>query len=236
MTEQVYLQDSYLKELDATVVEVINARFLVLDKTIFYAQGGGQPFDLGTITFGAETFNVLSVKKVEGKILHEVDKNGIKVGNNVNCKIDWNRRYQLMRMHTAAHLFSSLLYTEAKILVTGNQLDIETSKMDFNLDEINPEKIKEYINKSNELIKKGAAVKVYTLPREEAFKIPGIVKLAGALPPEVAELRIVEIDGIDIEADGGTHVRDIKEIKGIELVSLENKGKGRKRVYFKLQA
>ena len=140
-----------------------------------------------------------------------------------------------MRMHTAAHLLGAILYEEGKILCTGNQLEEETSKMDFDLTEINEEKIKSYFTKANELITKGAAVKVYSLPREEAFKIPGIVKLAGALPSEVSILRIVEIENIDIEADGGTHVHDIKEIKGLELKSIENKGKNRKRIYFSLK-
>ncbi len=235
MIELVYLKDSYLRELETKIVEIINERFIVLDKTVFYAQGGGQPFDTGTIQKENEHFKVLSVKKGEGNVLHEVDRAGLKVNDKVNCKIDWNRRYKLMRMHSAAHLLCSIFFKEANVLITGNQLDLEKSRIDFNLEEFDKEKISKYFEKANSLIEQGAEVKVYSLPREEALKIPNVVKLASALPPEVAELRIVEIVGIDLQADGGTHVKNIKEIKGVDLVLAENKGKNNRRVYFALK-
>ena len=235
MTEQTYLNDSSLKELDATILEIVNENFIILDKTIFYAQGGGQPYDTGSIFKGQEEFKVLSVKKQEGKILHEVDRPGLQPNDKIRCRIDWERRYKLMRMHSAAHLLSAIFYKEAHVLITGNQLDLEKSRIDFNLEEFNKEKIQTHFDKANELIQKGAAINVYSLPREEAMKNPEIVKLAGALPPDIAQLRIVEIEGIDIQADGGTHVKNIKEIKGLTLLSAENKGKTNRRVYFCLK-
>ncbi len=235
MTELTYLQDSYLQEQEAIITEIINEKFLVLNKTIFYAQGGGQPFDLGTITKENQIFNVLSVKKAEGKILHEIDKIGLKTGDKVFCKIDWQRRYTLMRMHSAAHLLSGILYKEGKILISGNQLNTDQSRIDFTLEDFDKEKLQEYFNKANTLIHQGANITISSLKREEALKNPEIVKLAAALPPEIPTLRIVTIEGIDTQADGGTHVHNIQEIKGLILLATENKGKTNRRIYFSLK-
>ena len=152
----------------------------------------------------------------------------------VHCKIDWEKRYRLMRMHTAAHIIDAILFNECGALCTGNQLGIEKSRIDFSLEVLEKDKIEQYIGIANEWVQKGVDVKIYSLPREEALKIPGIVKLATVMPPEVKELRIVEIPGIDIQADGGTQVKNTKEIGKISLVSVENKGKNNRRMYFTL--
>jgi Ser-tRNA(Ala) deacylase AlaX len=232
-----YMDDSYLKEAEATIIDIDESGSLILDQTLFYPRGGGQPSDTGTmIDTGTNTaYKVLEVTKREGRILHKVEGQGLTVGNRVRCVLDWDRRYALMKMHTAAHLIDAILYADGGILATGNELNVDKSRIDFNMPEFTKEKVQEYIDKCNKLINDDAEIKNYYLTREEAFKIPGIVKLAAAFPPDIPVLRITEIVGIDIQADGGTHVKSLSEIGKITLLSIENKGKDRKRIYFELR-
>jgi misacylated tRNA(Ala) deacylase len=229
------LEDSYLKECDATVVKVTQGKYIVLDQTIFYPKGGGQPHDAGKIIRGNEVFNVVYVGKFGDEISHEVDREGLKEGDKVHCLLDWERRYKFMRSHTAAHLFASLICNGTGALVTGNQIEEDKIRFDFSLEKMDREIIMEYVNKANEVLKKGIPVKWYELPREEALKIPGVVKMAEAFPPEIPFLRIVEIVGIDKQADGGTHVRNLREVGQIRLLKVESKGRLNKRVYFTLE-
>ncbi len=226
------MTDSYLKEFEANVESVNHDKYVVLDKTAFYPSGGGQPHDTGVMISNSSEYSVVYAGKFEGKISHEVAKPGLKVGDKVTGKIDWDRRYRLMRMHTAAHIIDAILYNEAKALCTGNQLGIDKSRIDFSLDVLDRDRIQQYIDMASEWVKKAVDVKIYFLPREEALKIPGVVKLAAVMPPEVNELRIVEIPGIDLQADGGTQVKNTSEIGKISLVSVENKGKNNRRMYY----
>ena len=232
MKNALYMTDSYLKEFEAVVESVKDDKFVILNQTAFYASGGGQPHDTGSMICNGEEYPVVFVGKFSGQISHEVSKPGLKVGDTVKCKIDWDRRYRHMRMHTAAHIIDAILYKEAGALCTGNQLGLDKSRIDFSLDALDRDKIQQYVNMANEWVKKAIDVKIYTLPREEALKIPGVVKLASVMPPEVSELRIVEIPDIDLQADGGTQVKNTSEIGNISLVSVENKGKNNRRLYF----
>lgn len=232
MTDALYLKDSYLKECDATVFSVKEGKYVVLDRTIFYPKGGGQPCDTGKIARGNEIFRVVFVGKFSGEISHEVDQAGLREGDKVHCSIDWEHRYKLMRSHTAAHLFASLLCTGTGALVTGNQLEEDKIRFDFSLERFDPDVLREYIDKANALFSKDIQVKWYELPREEALKIPGVVKMAEAFPPEIPCLRVVEIVGVDRQADGGTHVKNLNEVGQIKLIKTENKGKHNRRVYF----
>ena len=234
MENAIYMTDSYLKEFQANVQSVKDDKFIVLDKTAFYPQGGGQPHDTGVMLCNGEDYPVVYAGKFSGQISHEVGKPGLKAGDEVNCKIDWDRRYKLMRMHTAAHIIDAVLFNEANALCTGNQLGLDKSRIDFSLDVLDRDKIQLYIDRANEWVKKAIDVKIYFLPREEALKIPGVVKFASVMPPEVKELRIVEIPGIDLQADGGTQVKNTFEIGQISLVSVENKGKNNRRMYYML--
>ena len=234
MTKALYLEDSYLRECDATVVSVKNGKYVVLDRTIFYPKGGGQPGDKGKIIDGSNTYNVVYVGKFSGEISHEVDRPGLNELNKVHCVLDWERRYKLMRSHTAAHVFASLLCTGTGALVTGNQLEEDKVRFDFSLENYDKEILKNYIDEANGLFRKDIPVKWYELPKEEALRIPGIIKMAEALPPNLPSLRIVEIVGVDKQADGGTHVKSLREVGQIELLKTENKGKNNRRVYFKL--
>jgi len=232
MTTALYLEDSYLKECDATVLSVKDDKYVVLDKTIFYPKGGGQLHDTGRIVRNTETFNVVYVGKFSGEISHEVDKPGLVAGDRVRCILDWQRRYKLMRSHTAAHLFASLLCSGTGALVTGNQLEIDKIRFDFSLDQFNPDILTKYVNQANELLKKDTPVKSYELPKEEALKIPGVVKMAEAFPPDLPRLRIVELVNLDKQADGGTHVKNLNEVGQINVLKTENKGKNNRRIYF----
>ena len=139
-----------------------------------------------------------------------------------------------MRMHTAAHIIDAILYREADALCTGNQLDVDKSRIDFSIDNLDKERIQTYIDMANEFAKKAIDVKIYFMRREEALKIPGVVKLASVMPPNVEELRIVEIPGVDLQADGGTQVKNTSEIGEISLLSVENKGKENRRLYYRV--
>jgi len=235
MTQALYLADSYLRECDATVVSVKDGKYVVLDQTVFYPKGGGQPWDTGKMIRDHETFNVVYVGKFSGEISHEVDHAGLKEGDKVHLALDWERRYKLMRSHTAAHIFASLLCNGTGALVTGNQLEEDKIRFDFNLEKFDPEILTEYIERANELFRKDIPVKWYELPREEALRIPGLIKMAEAFPPDIPRLRVVEVVSIDKQADGGTHVKNLKEVGGINVLKTENKGKQNRRVYFTLQ-
>ena len=232
--QPLYMTDSYIREHEAKVVE-ITPEGIVLDDTIFYPTGGGQPNDLGKIVSNGREFDVVNVTKNTGKIVHHIQNHDISVGDTVKCVLDWNRRYRLMRMHTSAHIIDAVLYQKTGALTTGNQLGVEKTRIDFSLEVLDTEKIKSYIQEANEIIGRNVNVKIYFLKREEALKIPGIVKLANAMPPNVDALRIVEIPGIDTQADGGTQVMKTGEIGEIELISIENKGKQNRRIYYTLK-
>ena len=235
MENALYMNDSYLKEFEATVESVKDDKFVVLDKTAFYPSGGGQPHDTGVMICNGEEYPVIYAGKFSGKISHEVSRLGLKVGDKVIGRINWDRRYKFMRMHTAAHLLISIFNKESNVLITGNQIDEDKTRIDFNMENFDREKIIQYIENANNIIKQDLHVKTYYLPREEAMKIPGVVKLAVALPPDVHNLRIVEIPGIDVQADGGTHVNSLSEIGTIEFVKAENKGKDNRRVYYSVK-
>jgi misacylated tRNA(Ala) deacylase len=234
MVQATYLEDSYLQRCEATVLSVTNEKYVVLDQTIFYPKGGGQPFDTGKITREGEIFQVVYVGKFSGTISHEVDKSGLNAGDKINCSLDWERRYKLMRSHTASHVFASLLCAGTGALITGNQIGVEKTRFDFNLETFDRQILKQYINDANKLFLKDIPVRWYNLPRDDAMKIPGLVKMAAAFPPDLPSLRIVEIVGVDRQADGGTHVRNLREIGQIKLLKAENKGKNNRRVYFTL--
>ena len=201
MQSALYMNDSYLKEFEAVVENVKDDKYIVLDKTAFYPNGGGQPYDTGVFIKDGEEYPVVYVGKFSGQISHEVSKPGLKIGDKIVGKIDWERRYRFMKMHTAAHLLSAVMHNEAGILITGNQIDIDKTRVDYNMAEFDQEKMKQYIGKVNQIIQKDLPVKVSYMEREEAMKIPGMVKLAGTLPQNATTLRIVEIPGIDMQAD-----------------------------------
>ncbi|MCH8945622.1 MAG: alanyl-tRNA editing protein [Nanoarchaeota archaeon] len=233
--EALYLTDSYLKEFTSTVEEVNDEKFIVLNQTAFYPAGGGQPHDEGImVNERGEEFKVVYVGKFSGKISHEVDKKGLKVGDKVECKINWDRRYKLMKTHTATHILSEVFYQGSRAIITGGQMGLDRSRMDFSLENYDLEKIKAYIGEANKIIEKDLSISIEFLPKEEAMKLPKLSKLAKGISEELKEVRIVSIGDFDIQADGGTHVKSTREIGKIEFLKCDNKGKNNRRIYYKL--
>ncbi|MGQ9543399.1 MAG: alanyl-tRNA editing protein AlaXM [Candidatus Bathyarchaeia archaeon] len=235
MGRQLYLEDPYLKECEAKVKEVRDSRYIILDQTVFYPKGGGQPHDTGVIIKEEEVYQVTYVGKSSGETLHEVDRPGLNVDDMALCRIDWDRRYRLMRSHTSAHVLAAILCDRTGALITGNELTAEKIRFDFNLENFDREIFMSCIQEANRLFKKNIPVKTYELPREEALKIPGVIKMAEALPPAIPRLRIVEIEDVDRQADGGTHVHNLIEVGEIEFLKAENKGRNNRRIYYKLK-
>jgi misacylated tRNA(Ala) deacylase len=234
MTNLMYLQDAYVREFDATVVSV-EGKYVVLDSTLFYAVGGGQPHDEGVLTCNNKDYNVMFVKKIGPDVSHEVDHEGLKVGDLVHGVLDWGRRYRLMRYHTACHVLSAVLHNQTGALITGNQLDVDKARVDFNLDDFSREKIEQFVVLANEALATDAVVKVYSLSKDVVLQDATLVKLAKKEFLDKLEIvRIVEIGSIDKQADGGTHVKSLKEVGTISLLKIENKGKNNRRVYFTL--
>ena len=270
MKQLLYLNDAYMKEFDAVVTNIVSddtGTWIVLDQSAFYPQGGGQPFDTGTIVHEHETYAVSEVRKGESGALHRIDRQGLKVGDRVHGIIDWDRRYRLMRTHTAAHIVSGIAHQQYGAQISGNQLDIDKARVDFSLESFDRDLLLGLQQKANEIIKQNHVISAKVLPREEAIKIPALVKLEKGLDPSIMQVRILSIGDFDMseisqkgsdaliqaisehaqkyasqgiaaffdaQADGGTHVQSTSEIKGIEIIDLENKGKGRKRIYFRL--
>ncbi len=229
MTKKLFWDDAYIKEFTATVTSV-DGNQVVLDQTAFHPRGGGLVGDMGSL----ENVKVLdTIKGGNDTIIHVLEMaNGVNAAGQVHGLIDWDRRYRIMRMHTSAHLLSSIFNKETGALITGNQIQPDKSRIDFSLENFDREKMLSHCQQANEAIAKNPPVKTYFMQREEAIKIPGIIKLATAAPPDVKELRIVEIEGYDTQADGGVHVKSLGEIKKIEPMKFENKGKSNRRLYF----
>jgi len=228
VTERLYWIDAYLKVFDARVQRVEGNR-VALDRTAFNPKGGGLVSDTGSLE-GIRTSEVLKEGEEIIHVLEQVPR--FLAGDSVHGIIDWGRRYRIMRMHTAAHLLSTIVHGETGALITGNQIAPEESRVDFNLVEFDRDKLSYYVEKVNEIVKRGAEVKTFFMKREEALGVPGLVKLANAAPPTVAELRIVQIGEVDTQADGGVHVKNTGEIGEVVGLRAENKGKSNRRLYF----
>jgi misacylated tRNA(Ala) deacylase len=230
------MRDSYLKEFDAKVLSA-KGKYIVLDKTSFYPNSGGVEGDTGKIINknDGKVYNAIYVGKFEGNISHEIDKEGLKEGDEVHGIIDWNRRYKLMRYHTAAHVISGVFNKNYNLLITGNQLTPEKGRIYLNMDKFDVDFIKNIIEEANEIIKRDLPVDIYYIRIEDAKKDPSLFKLAMDFPHEIQELRIVDIKGFDAQADGGCHVKSLKEIGKINFVEAVNKGKNNRRIYFTLE-
>jgi len=231
-----YFKDSYKKEFEAEIKEV-NENKVILSATYFYPSSGGQPNDTGKMirTQDRKEFKVIDIKKENNAVIHILDSSGLSKGDKVKCIIDWDRRYKLMKMHTAAHIISAIIHKKTEATITGNQLDTEKSRIDFSLDNFSKEEIQEYIKEANEEIKKDHKITIRTISKKEAEKIKNLSKLAKGLPPNLKEIRIVKIGNIDEQADGGTHINSTSEIGEVKLLSVENKGKSNRRLYFSLE-
>lgn len=239
MTELLYQTDSYLKEFDATVTSIdAETRAVVLDLSAFYPGGGGQPNDTGQLVgAGGEVYAVEKVKKQGADMLHFLGGGAPlpQPGTQVHGKIDWERRYKLMRTHTALHVLCGTVFRDYGALVTGGNMEPLHGRMDFEFERLQGELVGEIEAAVNKEVAAGRDVRVKILPREEAFQIPDLIRTKINLLPEgIQEVRTVEIVGLDLQADGGTHVKNTSEVGKIKVVDYKSKGAINKRIYIEV--
>lgn len=235
-TEEIAPKDSYLARAEGTVVEVADGG-LFLDRTVFYVRGGGQPGDIGTITWDGGSAEVIDTVREKGVPFHVVGEDSVlpDPGTPVEGVIDWERRYRTMRTHTALHALSGVVYRDFGAKVTGGNMTPGEARMDFELDSISVEFGQEVERKLNEELVRGYPTEIVTMAREEALKDPDLIRTKVNLIPEfIEEIRVVDIVGLDRQADGGTHVASTLEVGRIEVVKTESKGKSNKRMRIRL--
>lgn len=240
MTDELYSRDSYLTECEATVTHVTQEG-VVLDRTVFYARSGGQPGDTGTLSWDGGRARVADTFKSRdgGRLVHALDAGepAPPVGAAVTAAIDWDRRHILMRTHTALHSLSGIVYSDYGAKVTGGNIEPGgIARMDFEMDAISQEFGRDVEAKLNERLAEDRPVGVLFLPRAEALADPDLIRTKVNLIPEsVDPIRIIDIEGIDRQADGGTHVRSTGEVGRVRVVKTESKGKANKRMRIQLQ-
>ena len=229
MTELLYQTDSYLKEFEAVVTAVIpDEKAVALDRTAFYPGGGGQPNDVGMLA----GLNVLKVRKAGDDVLHILDGDLPAVGTRVHGVIHWDRRYQLMRTHTAMHILCGCVFRDYGAQVTGGDMEPLKGRMDFEFERLQKELATVIETAINHEVQAGRDVRVKILPRAEAFQIPDLIRTKINLLPEgIQQVRTVEIVGLDLQADGGTHVKNTSEVGQIRVVDYKSKGAINKRIY-----
>jgi misacylated tRNA(Ala) deacylase len=238
MTQLLYQTDSYLKEFDARVTAMDpEARAVVLDRTTFYPGGGGQPHDTGQLAAGGEVYSVEKVKKQGADVLHFLGGEAPlpEPDTQVHGRIDWDHRYKLMRTHTALHVLCGTVFRDYGALVTGGNMDPLHGRMDFEFERLQRELVGEIEAAVNKEVETGREVRVKILPREEAFQIPDLIRTKINLLPEgIQEVRTVEIVGLDLQADGGTHVLNTSEVGKIRVTDYKSKGAINKRIYIEV--
>ncbi|MCJ7518562.1 MAG: alanyl-tRNA editing protein [Anaerolineaceae bacterium] len=238
MTDLLYHADSYLKEFEATVIKSdreLNA--VILDRTAFYPGGGGQVPDTGAIRSGEITYSLVRAKHSPDGILHILEPGqSLPVeGARVTGVIDWERRYQVMRTHTAMHILCGVIFRDFGAHVTGGDMEPLKGRMDFEFESMTSELVGVINTAINKEVQAAREVRARVLPREEAFKIPDLIRTKINLLPEgIKEVRTVEIVGLDLQADGGTHVKNTSEVGVMHVTDYKSKGKINKRIYIEL--
>ena len=241
-TELLYQRDSGLRSVEATVIGIdFESRLVALDKTVVFPGGGGQPSDEGTLMRLADDhrWSLVSARKAGAIVWHEVggDESLPDVGDPVHVELDWERRYRLMRMHTALHVLCGVVFRDYGALVTGGNMGPDRARMDFEMDsaDFTPERVAEIESRANQELRAGRDVRVQILSRAEAFQIPDLIRTKINLLPEgIPEVRTVEIVGLDLQADGGTHVQNTREVGELRVVGTRSKGKANKRLEIEL--
>ena len=209
----------------------VQEKRVALDQTAFYPTGGGQPCDQGSFSIGDQQWAVVSVRKEGDEIWHEVEGEPPTVGTTVTGTVAWDRRYALMRTHTALHMLAGVIWRNYGAQVTGGNMEPLRARMDFEFDRMQRELIAEIEQKVNQEIRAARPIQVSILPRAEAFAIPDLIRTKINLLPEgIEQVRVVDIVGLDLQADGGTHVANTREVGGIKIVDYKSKGKSNKRL------
>ncbi len=234
MTKMLYLENSYTRLFEATVVGHVDGG-LLLDRSAFYPGGGGQPSDYGTLSAGSDSWQVTKVKRIAGDVAHFTAGSLPEKGAVLSAALDWERRYRLMRTHTALHILCGVVWRDYKSSVTGGNMEPLKGRMDFEFETMRQELVTEIEAAVNREVQAARDMVVQTLPRDEAFEIPDLIRTKiNLLPPGIKEVRTVEIVRLDLQADGGTHVANTKEVGRIKVVDYKSKGKINKRIYIEL--
>ena len=233
MTEALYLRDSYLRDFSARVTAIDEAQgAVILNRSAFYPGGGGQPCDSGALQFDGRA---LPVKQVRRGHLHLVEGELPPVGAEVRGEVNWERRYQLMRTHSAMHVLCGVIWRDYGASVTGGNMQPLRGRMDFEFERMQKELVAEIEAAINVEVAAARDIRVNVLPREEAFQIPDLIRTKINLLPEgIREVRTVEIEGLDLQADGGTHVANTREIGPLRIVEYRSKGRINKRITLQL--
>jgi misacylated tRNA(Ala) deacylase len=241
---QLCYTDAYARSIEARVLAVDaadGAPLVVLDRTVFYPGGGGQPSDRGLILRAADgrSWTVRGARKSDGDIVHELeaspDAAPPAVGDSVSVDLDWARRLALMRTHTALHALCGVVWRDHGASVTGGNMEPGAGRMDFEFERMSGDLVDEIEAKVNDELRAAREVRVNILPRDEAFAIPDLIRTkVNLLPPGIQEIRTIEIVGLDLQADGGTHVANTSEVGGIRVTGYESKGRINKRIRLEL--
>lgn len=235
MTEALYHQDSYIQTFDATITEVRDDG-VVLDRTAFYPGGGGQPNDVGTLSAGGQTWQVTRVGRVGGVVVHQMEGGVPSVGDAVTGVIDWGRRHNLMRTHTALHVLCGVIWRDYGAQVTGGDMQPLAARMDFEFEHMTAtfaEEVEELVNRE---VANARPISTRILPRDEAMSIPDLIRTKiNLLPAGIQEVRVVDIEGLDIQADGGTHLSNTRDVGQIRIVGHESKGRINKRLRIQIE-
>jgi misacylated tRNA(Ala) deacylase len=235
MTDPIFHTDAYRRDFDATVTAVEGSA-VALDRTAFYPGGGGQPHDLGTLAADAQRWTVSKVRKAGADVWHEVDGTPPDMRTVVHGTLDWERRYRLMRTHTALHILCGVIFRDYGASVTGGNMEPLRGRLDFEFETMRQELVREIEAKINAEVAAARDVRVNILPRDEAFQIPDLIRTKiNLLPPGISEVRTVEIVGLDLQADGGTHVANTREVGPIRVSDYKSKGKINKRIEVSLE-
>jgi misacylated tRNA(Ala) deacylase len=243
MTELLYYHDAYTTEFDGTVTAVDEKdgkRRVALDRTAFYPGGGGQPNDEGWLALAGQRLRVVKVNKEGEQVWHTLENSDgglplIAEGQPVRGELDWERRYAIMRTHTAMHILCGVVWRDYGAQVTGGNMDPGAGRMDFEFASLSRELVSEIEERCNAEIAAAHPVKTQILPREVAFQIPDLIRTKiNLLPPQISEIRTVELEGLDLQADGGTHVRNTQEVGQMKVVDYKSKGAINKRIYVEI--
>jgi len=236
MTEELFTGDSYTREFEARVVK-LEGREVILDRTAFYPGGGGQPADKGSLGIGPVRADVVDARRESGHVVHVLATAIPDTVRDLKGTLNWERRYAHMRYHTALHVLSGVIWRNFDAKVTGGQMRTDRARMDFSFPvEWTADVVGEIERLTNEAIAEDRPVKVYELEREEALADPDLIRTQVNLVPErVKRIRIVEIEGLDTQADGGTHVANTREVGEMGITGHKSKGRQNKRIEFVLR-
>lgn len=236
MTELLFHSDAYLREFTATVTAV-TPEGVELDRTAFYTGGGGQPCDVGTLVDAAgKDYPVSKIGRADGKIIHYINGDLPAVGTAVTGCLDWEHRYRLMRTHTALHILCGVVWRDYGAKVTGGDMRPGAARMDFELEQMSAEFAREVEERANAEVAAARPVAVSNLSRAAAEQVPDLIRTKiNLLPSNIQEVRTIDITGLDMQADGGTHVANTAEVGAIKVVGHESKGRINKRLRIALR-